>query len=292
MMNDDEDKMTKTLEQLNSYGAQLHIADVENIEIIQLGESEDDNGNASKWLKAKFKSGNTYLFTDESYVQLMLNTAKAAAEADRNKLADDVSGAVERWLKAENQQKLLDEAEETDVDVKQAVKQRSLDSQTAVTIKDLDLTDEQIAEKAKSFFKKFIDSVYIDDKTPSLPVEWTTQFSEMLLSIRKPDGTYAKNVAPTNDCVETQIVINKLPAAFWKSGYAVNAKMNEWQLAFSPIAWSGIKCNNEPSNLEELNDSKSKISNLESITAKVADEVAKDDEADEQAEVSSDDEEL
>ena len=152
MMNDDEDKMTKTLEQLNSYGAQLHIADVENIEIIQLGESEDDNGNASKWLKAKFKSGNTYLFTDESYVQLMLNTAKAAAEADRNKLADDVSGAVERWLKAENQQKQLDEAEETDVDVKQAVKQRSLDSQTAVTIKDLDLTDEQIAEKAKSFF--------------------------------------------------------------------------------------------------------------------------------------------
>ena len=281
MMNDDEDKTAKTVEELNKYGAQLHIVDVDNMQLLQFGTSNDENGNSKHWLKAQFKSGSTYLFTDDNYAQLMLNSINTVSKADNKTVASLVSDAVSRWLKMSSQNdQQLNEDEEVDADIKQAVKQRSEENQTKVVIQDLDLTEEQIVDKAKSIFKKFIDSVYTDDQATSLPVEWTTQFNEMFMTVMKPDGTYAKNEVPTNDCIEVQTVVNKLPLAFIRTGFAVNLKMNEWQLAFAPIAWSGMKCKSTPQNLDELLDEKYSIDNLEEISIRAENDMSDDTEDD------------
>jgi hypothetical protein len=228
--------------------------------IVQVGTPESDEEPVS-WFKVLFSSGNTYLFSLKHYADFCLKSANACKEADLSELAELVDEKKRQDVSADdsNDNSQLDEAED-----KETAKYVDDNSKSDTVVMPIDMSEKDIISKASSIFKDFAAASSIDGfNAAELPAQYISTFTAEFMTPRKTNGSLATKELNTNAKAAAEVIYGKQPFAFYYAGYANNIDKEQWQQAFCPIAWSGVKCTSMPKTVEDLSRQNTVLSNLD-----------------------------
>ena len=266
-----EDSKLQVFDDNNSHG----------LVAVQVGAPQSDE-EPINWFKVLFSSGNTYLFNVKGYVEFCLKSVKACQEAD----AAELAGLVDEHKNQldDNDSSQLDEAEDEETS-----KYIADNSKTQSAIMPIDIAEEDVIDKATKMFKSFASSSSVDNNDDvQLPGQYVTNFENQFLTPRKTNGALALKELSTNSKASVEIVYKKMPFAFFYAGYASNINKEQWQQAFCPIAWSGIKCTAMPKTAKDLDRPNTALSNFEQIMSGIDAESEQEDIASEPEEAQDD----
>lgn len=225
---------------------------------VQVGTPQSDE-EPINWFKVLFSSGNTYLFNVKSYVEFCLKSTKACQKANTDELANLVDECKNKLSDNDNSQ--LDEAEDEEIS-----KYIVDNSKTQSIIMPIDYTEKDVIDKATKMFKSFASNSSVDNNDDvQLPGQYITSFQNEFLTPRKSNGVLTLKELNTNNKASIEIMYKKMPFAFFYVGYVNNINKEQWQQAFCPIAWSGIKCTTMPKTTKDLDRPNTALSNFDQI---------------------------
>lgn len=247
------------------------------IELVQFGSTEDKKSeNTVLWVKCKYHSGNTYLYTRQQFID---GTFKSLYE----RLGEDEEKVKEQLKKKYFNSKQVDESILTEDEKKD----KSARKRSVVLPFFIDTTPPEDEEKMKRDLGKIFSTWYSSQSGSfsgnEVPVEAELNFmfgftQQYDINLKPVDNDLESDV---NDVIQVKSELG--PKVLYNTGRISSSNGSQiWKQGISPISWTGKKLTKKASTTEELDSMEFSLDGLENV--KISEEVEKEEKTEEKSE--------